>query len=205
MWHREEGLDFSRCHTVNLDEYCGLTPEDPQSYAYFMRENLFDHINIPLENTNIPDGTNRDAEKECARYDEVIRRLGGTDIQVLGIGRNGHVAFNEPADSFVPETHQVRLTEDTIEANSRFFEDSSQVPRSAYTMGMRGIMSSRTALMVAGGRGKAQALWDSFFEPVTPRVPASLLQLHPDMILVADEAALSLILERRPDAVLKCG
>ncbi len=200
----EEGrLDFSRCRTVNLDEYCGLTPESDQSYARFMRANLFDHINVPRENTNIPDGTNPDADAECARYDGVIASLGGTDIQLLGIGRNGHVAFNEPADQFIPRTHRVALTEDTIAANARFFTNPELVPRFAYTMGMGGIMGSRTALLVAEGEGKAPALWESFFGPVTPRVPASLLQFHKDLIVVADEAALSLILKNRPEAVIR--
>lgn len=192
-WHQKGDLDFSRVRTVNLDEYVGLNRDHDQSYAYFMRTNLFDHINVDPANTNIPDGMNADAPGECARYDQVIRDLGGIDLQLLGLGVNGHIGFNEPADSFVPGTHQVTLTDSTREANKRFFASIDEVPTHARTMGIRDIMQARRVLMVAGGVNKAQAVKDAFFGPVTPQVPASILQLHQDFILVADEEALSLL------------
>ena len=162
-----------------------------QSYAYFMRTNLFDHVNVDPANTNIPSGVNPDAEAECARYEAVIAGLGGVDLPLLGLGNNGHIGFNEPADSFPVCTHRVDLTESTIQANKRFFASIDDVPRHAYTMGVRAIMQARTVLMVVSGAGKADIVKEAFFGPVTPRVPASILQLHPNFTLVADEAALS--------------
>lgn len=184
-------LDFSRIRTVNLDEYVGLEPTHDQSYAYFMRTNLFDHVNVDPANTNIPSGVNPDAEAECARYEAVIAGLGGVDLQLLGLGNNGHIGFNEPSDSFPVCTHRVDLTESTIQANKRFFASIDDVPRHAYTMGVRAIMQARRVLMVVSGAGKADIVKEAFFGPVTPRVPASILQLHPNFTLVADEAALS--------------
>ena len=185
-------LDFSRVHTVNLDEYEGLAPDHEQSYARFMRENLFDHVNIPLESTNVPSGLSTDAgAAECARYDALIAAFGGIDLQLLGLGPNGHIGFNEPADHFPTGTHRVALTESTIQANKRFFEREEDVPRFAYTMGVRDIMQARRVLMVVNGEAKAETVKKAFFGPVTPLVPASILQLHPDFTLVADEAALS--------------
>ena len=191
--YQEGDLDFSQCHTVNLDEYVGLDVNNDQSYAYFMRHNFFDGVNIPAENTNIPNGMNADAEAECSRYDAVIRSLGGVDLQLLGLGNNGHIGFNEPEDSFPKGTHCVDLTESTIQANKRFFESESDVPRKAYTMGIRDIMQAKRVLMVVSGEGKAGIIKQAFFGPVTPEVPASILQLHSDFTLVADEAALSKI------------
>ena len=184
-------LNFSRVKTVNLDEYVGLAPDHEQSYARFMRENLFDHVNIDAHNTNIPSGIAADARTECARYDGVIASLGGVDLQLLGMGPNGHIGFNEPADHFPVGTHQVELTDATIQANKRFFEKASDVPRYARTMGVRDIMQARRVLMVVSGEGKAEVVKAAFYGPVTPWVPASILQLHPDFTLVADEAALS--------------
>lgn len=184
-------LDFSRVRTVNLDEYVGLAPDHEQSYARFMRENLFDHINIDQRNTNIPSGLNADAEAECARYDGVIRSLGGIDLQLLGLGPNGHIGFNEPEDYFPTGTHKVALTEATIQANKRFFSSADEVPRFAYTMGIRDIMQAKQVVLVVSGESKAQVVRDAFWGPVTPRVPASILQLHKHFTLVADEAALS--------------
>ncbi len=184
-------LDFSRVKSVNLDEYVGLDINSDQSYIYFMRSNLFDHVNIDLANTNVPCGTNMDAEGECARYDEVIRSMGGIDLQLLGLGPNGHIGFNEPDDHFPTGTHKVSLTEATIQANKRFFEKEEDVPRFAYTMGVRDIMQAKRVVMVVSGEGKAEIVKKAFFGPVTPEVPASILQLHPDFTLVADEAALS--------------
>ena len=186
-------LDFSRCYAANLDEYVGLTKDNDQSYAYFMYENLFKHVNIKMENTNIPDGTEKDAAKECARYDAVIKALGGVDLQLLGIGHNGHVGFNEPADCFAKGTNIIDLTQSTIDANTRFFARKEDVPTQAYTMGIKTIMSAKKILLVANGKGKADAIYKTVCGPVTPEVPASILQLHPDVTIVADEAALSLL------------
>lgn len=195
-WYRKGDLDFSKVHTVNLDEYVGLSPEHDQSYAYFMRSNLFDHVNIDLCNTNIPNGLDPDETRECSRYDNVIHSLGGVDMQLLGLGPNGHIGFNEPADEFVKGTHRVHLTDATVDANARFFASRDDVPRYAYTMGVLDIMQAKQVVMVVNGEKKAQAVRDSFWGPVTPRVPASILQLHPNFTLVADEAALSLVRDR---------
>lgn len=189
--YEDGNLDFSRVTTVNLDEYRGLDKEDPQSYAYYMKENLFSHVNIPMENTHLPDGREEDSEKACEEYNRILRAAGRQDIQLLGIGHDGHIGFNEPADHFPKETHCVDLAEPTIEANARFFESRDQVPTQAYTMGIRNIMAAKQILMVANGKGKAKILKEAFQGPVTPQVPASILQLHPDVILVADEEALS--------------
>ena len=171
---------LSQVRTVNLDEYVGLDKDHDQSYAYFMRTNLFDHINVDPANTNIPDGMAPDEAEECARYDKVIRDLGGIDLQLLGLGVNGHIGFNEPADAFSTGTHQVTLTESTRDANKRFFASIDEVPTHARTMGTREILQARRVLMVASGANKAQAIKDAFFGPVTPQVPASILQYHPD-------------------------
>ncbi len=189
-WNKKGDLDFSQVRTVNLDEYVGLGADDEQSYVRFMRENLFDHINIDLNNTYLPNGLNRDAAGECARYDVLIRSLGGVDLQLLGIGHNGHIGFNEPSDCFVKGTNCVDLTQNTIDANARFFADESQVPRQAYTMGMLEIMQAKRVVMIVTGASKAQILKEAFWGPITPKVPASIMQLHPDFTLVADEAAL---------------
>lgn len=191
--YQQGDLDFSQIRTANLDEYKGLTRENDQSYYYFMHQNLFKSINVKEENTNIPDGTVADSAAECARYDEVIRALGGVDLQLLGLGHNGHIGFNEPADSFAKGTHCVDLTESTIEANKRFFASADDVPRQAYTMGIQTIMSARKILVVVNGEAKADIVQKAFFGPVTPQVPASILQFHPDVTLVGDEAALSKI------------
>ena len=175
-WYNKGDVDFSRVRTVNLDEYVGLAADHEQSYAHFMRVNFFDHINVDLKNTNIPDGTNMDDEEECARYNAVIRKLGGVDLQLLGLGPNGHIGFNEPADSFTKGTHKVSLTDATIQANKRFFESEADVPRYAYTMGILDIMQAERVVMVVSGAGKADIVKEAFFGPVTPRVPASMLQ-----------------------------
>ena len=190
-WYKKGDLDFSQVRTVNLDEYVGLDKDHDQSYAYFMRTNLFDHINVDPANTNIPDGTEPDSEKECARYEAVVESMGGVDIQVLGLGHTGHIGFNEPADEFPKTTHCVDLTESTIEANKRFFADVNDVPRQAYTMGIKTIMSAKTILLLVSGADKAQILHDCLCGPIVPQVPASILQLHGDVIVIADEAAMS--------------
>lgn len=184
-------LDFSEVRTANLDEYRGLARDNDQSYYYFMHENLFKHVNVKEENTNIPDGSVPDAEKEGQRYDQIIRDLGGVDLQLLGLGHNGHIGFNEPADEFPKGTHCVDLQESTIEANKRFFASIDDVPRQAYTMGIGTIMNAKKVLLIVSGADKAEILAKVLTGPVTPQVPASILQMHPDVVVVADEAALS--------------
>jgi glucosamine-6-phosphate deaminase len=190
-WYNKGDLDFTKVKTANLDEYKGLTKDNDQSYYYFMRENLFRHVNIDEANTSIPDGTEPDAQKEAARYEEAIKNLGGIDLQLLGLGHNGHIGFNEPSDIFPKDTHIVDLQESTIEANKRFFESIDEVPKQAYTMGIGTIMRAKKILLVVSGDDKADILYEAITGPVSPRVPASILQLHPDVIIVADEAALS--------------
>lgn len=190
-WYNKGDLDFADVKSANLDEYKGLPRENDQSYYYFMYNNFFKDINIKLENTNIPNGTEPDSTKECSRYDKIIETLGGVDLQLLGLGHNGHIGFNEPAAEFAKGTHCVDLQESTIEANKRFFSDINDVPRQAYTMGIRTIMYARKILLLVSGEEKAQILHDVLCGPVTPQVPASILQLHNDVIVVADEAALS--------------
>lgn len=185
-------LDFSEVRTYNLDEYRGLTHEDPQSYHYFMNDQLFNHVNIDPANVHVPDGANTDADAACADYDRMVAEAGYCDLQLLGIGRNGHIGFNEPADEFSKGTHCVDLTESTIEANSRLFEKQEDVPRQAYTMGTQTIMNARCILVVANGENKAQAVRDMCFGPIVPTCPASILQLHPNVFVVCDDAALSL-------------
>jgi len=190
-WYKNGDLDFSQVSTVNLDEYRGLAPTHDQSYRYFMQTNLFDHINVNPENTNVPNGLAEDAAAECARYDQLMDDLGGIDIQVLGMGHNGHIGFNEPDDHFPLGTHSVNLADSTIDANARFFATRDEVPRQALTMGIQSIMKARHILVVVNGEGKADIVKKAFFGPITPQVPASILQLHPNVTLVADEAALS--------------
>lgn len=191
-WYEKGDLDFSRVSTVNLDEYRGLTHIDPQSYYYFMQENLFDHVNIDKAATHVPDGTNPDAADACAKHEQIIKSLGGIDLQLLGLGNNGHIGFNEPGAAFEKETHLVDLAESTIRANARFFASIDEVPKQAYTMGIRTIMQAKKILVVVSGEGKADIVSRAFFGPVTPEVPASILQMHPDVTVVCDEAALSL-------------
>ena len=186
-------LDFSEVTTVNLDEYKGLPKENEQSYYYFMHDNLFDKVNIKPENTHLPDGTNLDSEEEAARYEALVQSLGTVDLQLLGLGRNGHIGFNEPGNHFEDGTHCVDLKESTIEANKRFFESADDVPKQAYSMGIGTIMRSKKILLVVSGEEKAQALKDSIYGPVTPEVPGSILRFHPDVTIIADEAAMSLI------------
>ena len=190
-WYEKGDLDFSQVRTVNLDEYKGLSHENDQSYYYFMHQNLFDHVNIPSDNTHLPNGMELDSEKECARYTQLIDSMGGVDLQLLGLGHNGHIGFNEPAEVFAKDVNCVDLTTSTIEANKRFFASADDVPKQAYTMGIKTIMKAKKILIVASGEDKAQILRDAFLGPITPHVPASVLQLHNDVTIVADEAALS--------------
>lgn len=187
--YRKGDIDFSNVRSVNLDEYCGLTPENQQSYHYYMQENFFKHINIKPENVHVPDGFAK--EKDCSKYDEMISAFGGIDLQLLGLGKTGHIGFNEPGDSFVKYTHKVALKEQTIKDNSRFFSNIDEVPKYAVTMGLMSIMQAKRVLMVVNGSGKAETLKKALCGPITPQVPASILQLHPDFTVVADKEALN--------------
>ena len=192
LWYEKGDLDFAEATSVNLDEYRGLSANNTQSYHYFMKENLFDHINIDQANTHVPDGSDPDAEAACSEYDRIVEEAGYPDLQLLGIGNNGHIGFNEPDTCFSKGTHCVDLTESTIEANSRLFDNIEDVPRQAYTMGIQTIMNAYMVLVVANGEKKAQAVHDMCFGPIQPSCPASILQLHPNCVVIADEAALSL-------------
>ena len=189
--YQENKVSFSKIRAVNLDEYQGLSPDDQQSYAYFMRRHLFDFVNILPENCHIPNPKAQDVKEECLRYDRLIDSLGGIDLQLLGLGRNGHIGFNEPGETFMKGTHCVALSQSTIEANRRFFSDKEEVPRQALTVGMAPIMQARQVLLLVSGKDKAPMVKEAFFGPVTPWVPASILQLHKDVILLGDQAALS--------------
>ena len=190
-WYNKGDIDFSDVTTVNLDEYVGLSGEHEQSYRYFMNTNLFDHVNIDLSRTFVPNGLELDSEKACSEYNKIIAREGGIDLQLLGLGHNGHIGFNEPGSAFEKETHCVDLTESTIEANKRFFESEEDVPKQAYTMGIKSIMQARKILVVVSGESKAEILNEVLHGPITPAVPASILQLNNDVTIVADKAALS--------------
>ncbi len=179
-------LDFSQVSSVNLDEYYGLSSDNDQSYRYFMNYHLFDHINIDKAKTHVPNGLAADADAECAAYDALVDELGGVDLQVLGIGNNGHIGFNEPDEVFTAATHVVELEESTIQANSRFFEDISQVPTKALTTGMRTIMQAKRVLLLAGA-SKKDIVDKALNGPITPQVPASLLQLHPNLTVIIAE------------------
>lgn len=190
-WYNKGDLDFGDVTTVNLDEYRGLPKENDQSYYYFMHQHLFDYVNINPDRTFLPNGMSEDPDAECARYEEVIRATGGVDLQLLGMGHNGHIGFNEPGAAFEKGTHCVDLQPRTIEANKRFFASADDVPKQAYSMGIRTIMMAKKILVIVSGEDKAEALRNSLFGPVTPQVPGSILQMHPDVTVVADEAALS--------------
>ena len=183
-WNEQGDLDFSAIRSVNLDEYCGLDGSNDQSYRYFMDTHLFNRVNIDKANTNVPNGKAADYAAEGARYDELIAALGGIDMQLLGIGPDGHIGFNEPDEFFTKETHVVDLDPSTIEANARFFASANDVPRQAVTMGMGGIMGAKKVLLIASGASKKEILEKALFGPITPEVPASLLQLHPDLTVV---------------------
>ena len=186
--HREEGLSFAGCTTVNLDEYRGLAGTHPQSYRYFMNEHLFSRVDVRLDHTFVPNGTAADPAAECAAYDARLEALGGSDLQLLGIGPDGHIGFNEPADVFTRATHLVDLDPSTIEANARFFDSAADVPRQALTMGMGGIMGSKKVLLVASGPAKKAVLDAAMNGPIDPRLPASILQLHRDATVLWSES-----------------
>ncbi len=181
--HKKENLDFSFVKTVNLDEYIGLSSDNDQSYRYYMDNNFFNHINVKKENTFIPNGLADDLEKECFNYDELIQKLNGIDIQLLGIGHNGHIGFNEPNKSFKKDTHVVDLHKETIEANSRFFNSISETPTTAITLGIKNIIQAKKVIL-AGGKDKKEIIEKAIFGDITPEVPASILQLHENLIVV---------------------
>ncbi len=195
-WYNKGDVDFSQVRTYNLDEYYGIADDDPQSYHYFMNKYFFSQVNIDPANVHVPAGSNTDIEDACSSFDKMVAEAGFCDLQLLGIGRNGHIGFNEPDDVFSKGTHCVDLTESTIEANSRLFEREEDVPRRAYTMGVQTIMNARSILVVANGDKKAQAVYDMCFGPVTPKCPASILQLHTNVTVVADEEALALCADK---------
>lgn len=192
-WYNKGDIDFSQVKTINLDEYKGLAPDNEQSYYYFMYENFFKHINIDLRNVHIPNGLEKDSKLECERYNQVISSLGGVDLQLLGLGNNGHIGFNEPDEIFKSNTHCVALSHSTINANSRFFQNYDDIPMYAYTMGIKSIMQANKIVVIVSGKGKAQILKDVIEGPITPSVPASILQIHKDVTIIADEDALSLL------------
>ena len=194
-WYEQGDLSFAQVRSVNLDEYCGLAPDHDQSYRYFMQTNLFDHVDIAAGNTNVPSGLAADPAEECRRYEAAVAALGYADLQLLGLGRNGHIGFNEPCDEFPLATHLVDLTPSTIEANARFFASAGDVPKQALTMGIGTIMKARKILVVANSADKADAVAKAFAGPVTPSMPASILQLHPDVTLVGDGSALAKLME----------
>ena len=201
-WYNKGDLSFAEVHSVNLDEYRGLPGTHDQSYRYFMQTNLFDHVDIKVENTNVPNGMAEDPAAECQRYEQVMADLGGIDLQLLGMGHNGHIGFNEPCDDFPLITHLVDLTASTIDANKRFFASEADVPRQALTMGIGSIMKAKKILVVVSGADKADIVRRAFCGPITPQVPASILQLHPDVTLVGDSAALA---EIKKEGVKLCG
>ncbi len=186
-WYEKGDVDFDKVISINLDEYVGLSPKDTQSYRHFMNENFFDHINIRPENTFVPDGCAKNLDAACKAYDAHIEAVGGIDLQLLGIGLDGHIGFNEPDDVFVKNTHVVTLDPSTIRANARFFEKEEQVPRRAITMGMVSIMQAKKIVLIANGAAKRDILEKAFFGPITPRIPASILQLHPDITVIYSE------------------
>ncbi len=186
-WYKKGDVDFDKVISINLDEYVGLSAKDEQSYRRFMNENFFDHINIRQENTFVPDGCAKNLDAACKAYDAHIEAVGGIDLQLLGIGLDGHIGFNEPDDVFVKNTHVVALDPSTIKANARFFENEEQVPRRAITMGMVSIMQAKKIVLIANGAAKRDILEKAFFGPITPRIPASILQLHPDITVIYSE------------------
>ncbi len=186
-------IDFSDVKTFNLDEYQNLPISNDQSYHYFMDDNLFNYINVKRENIHIPNGMANDIENECIEYDNLIKEAGGIDIQVLGIGNNAHIGFNEPTVSFEKKTYVVELEESTKIANARFFNSLDEVPSKAITMGIGSIFESKKIMLLATGENKAKAIYDTIYGKVTPEVPASILQFHDDIIVILDKKAASLL------------
>lgn len=195
-WCMAGDLSFRHVKTVNLDEYVGLSGKSDQSYRFFMNANLFNHVDIDKTNTNVPNGMAEDKIAECERYEDLIHSLGGIDVQLLGIGNNGHIGFNEPDSCFEKYTHEVSLTESTIKANTRFFEKESDVPKTAISMGIKTIMEAQKIVLVANGASKADIIYQTCFGPITPDVPASALQLHPDVTVIVDEEAYATVAKK---------
>ena len=187
--YREGKVDFGKVITFNLDEYYGVDHENINSYHYYMNTNFFDHVNVERKNINIPNGMSKDIEKECREYDEKIQNMGGIDLQVLGVGLNGHIGFNEPAKELMSGTHITDLTKETINANARFFEDISQVPTRAITVGMATILRSKKIVVLINGKNKSKIFDKITGKKITTQIPATLLQLHPDVTIVVDEQA----------------
>lgn len=193
--NKENKIDFSKVTTVNLDEYVGLSADNPQSYRYFMNDNLFNHINIKKENTYVPNGSAKDLDEESKNYDKLIDDLGGIDIQILGIGNNGHIAFNEPDEVLISGTHLTNLTQSTIDANSRFFNSIDEVPKTALTMGLGQIMKSKKIILLANGSNKAAVVKEFLSGKITTQNPATMLQMHRDVTVIIDKEIESLIKE----------
>ena len=196
QWHRKGDIDFSSVRTVNLDEYIGLSGNNRHSYRYFMKQSFFKHVNIRPERIMIPNGLTADVESECIRYENSIKGIGGIDLQVLGIGHNGHIGFNEPMPFFWRNTHKVKLSESTLAANSRFFDNTEDMPKCAISMGIGTIIRAKRILLMCSGEEKAQILYRSLFGDIDPMVPASALQLHSNVTVVADRDALSVITDK---------
>jgi glucosamine-6-phosphate deaminase len=194
--HRENGTSYAHVKTVNLDEYIGLNANHPQSYHFYMENNLFSHVNIPRNQTHVPGGMNPDHEGECQRYDELLKSLKGVDIQLLGIGPNGHIGFNEPGTSFAARTHIVDLTETTRQANARYFASLQDVPTMAITMGIASIMESRQIVLLASGSSKAEAVYSLFCDEVSEQNPSSILKTHFNVTVIADAEALTIAKEK---------
>lgn len=191
--HKEDGLDFSEVISFNLDEYIGISESNTHSYHYFMDDNLFKHINIKRENIYVPNGNTKDIEEECKSYDAAIKAKGGIDLQILGIGNNAHIGFNEPDSKFAATTQKVKLADGTIEANARFFTTIDEVPKYAVSMGIGTIMRARKIVLLASGKNKAQAIYNTVYGPISPEIPSSILQLHKDVVIVVDEEAAKLL------------
>lgn len=190
-WYKIGDLDFSDVTTINLDEYRGINRTDEQSYYFFMQRNLFKHVNIKPSNTYIPNGMEEDCQKACNDYDAIIKKVGRIDLQLLGLGENGHIGFNEPSEAFTGKTHCVDLADSTLLANARFFKSLKDVPKQAYTLGVESIMMAKKIIVIVSGEKKADILKKVLYGPITPLIPASILQVHPDVVIVADEAARS--------------
>lgn len=187
--YREGELDFSKVTTFNLDEYYPITPDNDQSYRYFMNEHLFKRVNIDITKTHVPDGNATDVEEECRRYDKMIEDSGGIDLQILGIGQNGHIGFNEPDENLNAGTHLTSLTESTVEANSRFFKSKDEVPKHALTMGIASILKSRKIILLASGKSKHDAIEEMLNDSINTELPATMLKVHPDVVLICDKEA----------------
>ena len=188
-WYNKDDIDFSQVTSINLDEYVGLSHDHEQSYWHFMQKHFFEHINIRQDHIFVPEGSNLNAEEVCRNYDQIIQRFGGIDLQLLGIGVDGHIGFNEPGSAFELGTHRVKLQQSTINANKRFFASEDEVPKEAYTMGIKTIMQAHKVLLIASGSAKAEIIREALYGPVTPQVPASILQMHPDLTVVVDREA----------------